>query len=236
MDFTKVENFIRNNMFYEKWTCNICGVEVFNTAFCPDCASSLSVIKDNKCKHCGRIAYSPVEFCDSCKTQNLDFDRARSLYEYKAPVSTLIQNFKYENKRYLARVLAGEFFNLYKQEEFAPDIITFVPMHEERLKERGYNQAELLAKELSVIVRVEVKEVVSKIKETERQANLTFEERIKNLQGSFKVSKEEVKDKKILLIDDVLTTGSTVNAISKLLKQAGAKSVYVLTIASVQKQ
>ena len=235
MNSQKIKNFIRNALFYEKWTCNICGAEIFSGIFCDNCNKKISHIKENRCEHCGRITYAKVPFCDSCKTQNLNFDKARSLYEYKEPISYLIQNFKYDNCRYLARIFAGELYSLYQEEGFELDVITFVPMHEERLVKRGYNQSQLLAEELSNLVGAPLINALTKTVETERQANLNLQERRKNLKGSFKADKKQVKDKSVLLVDDVLTTGSTVDVISELLKKAGAKSVYVLTIASVQK-
>ena len=106
-------------------------------------------------------------------------------------------------------------------------------MSEERLKERKYNQSELLANEFCLLSGKETISVITKVKETERQANLTLKERLKNLSSSFKVEKNAVSGKKILLIDDVLTTGATAEAISKQLKSANADKITVLTVASV---
>ncbi|MBR6736834.1 MAG: ComF family protein [Clostridia bacterium] len=236
MNATDFKNFIRNTLFYEKWTCNVCKAEIFSGAFCDDCNKSIQRIKEFKCEHCGRITHANVPFCDSCKTKNLNFNRARSVYNYTHPISAVIQNFKYENKQYLGRVFAQELYSVYKEEGFSPSVITFVPMHETRLKERGYNQAELLANELSMLCGVKVEKLAEKVVKTERQANLNLQERRNNLKGTFKVYKKEVIGKDILLIDDVLTTGSTADVLSEAFKKAGANSVIVLTVASVQKQ
>ena len=110
-------------------------------------------------------------------------------------------------------------------------------MSAERLKERGYNQAELLAKELSLLVGVPViDDVFKKVKETARQATLDATARRANLVGSFIVNdKAAIKGKRVLLVDDVMTTGATVETLSHLLIKGGALSVDVLTVASVAK-
>ncbi len=159
----------------------------------------------------------------------------RKFLKTSARIVDELPHFKYQNKKFHAKYFAEELYSLFKKEGLSADVITFVPMHEDRLEERGYNHAELLAREFSVLSKIELKPLVVKIKETERQATLSLKERLKNLSSSFKVSKPEIIDKKILLIDDVLTTGSTADVISKALKNAGAKEVTVLTIASVSR-
>ena len=230
-----IKKFLKRTLFYDRWTCNVCGKEIFEGYFCNDCQNGISKISENKCLHCGRATSYPVKYCDSCVEKNINFDRALSVFDYKPPISFLIQNFKYQNKKFHAKYFAEELYSLFKKEGLSADVFTFVPMHEDRLEERGYNHAELLAREFSALSKIELKPLVVKIKETERQATLSLKERLKNLSSSFKVSKPEIIDKKILLIDDVLTTGSTADVISKALKNAGAKEVTVLTIASVSR-
>lgn len=233
--FKKFVNLIKRSLFNTGWTCNACGKEIFSGYFCEDCLKSIVKINKDKCFHCGRRTLYPVNYCDSCIEKNLNFDIARSVYEYQAPLSFVIQNFKYENAKYHAEFFANEMYEIFINENLYCDVITFVPMHEKRLRKRGYNQAELLAKELSKLVGVEVLDCITKTKETEHQANLTQKEREKNLKGTFKANKKVVAGKSVLLVDDVMTTGSTVDAISKELKRAGATKISVLTLASVSK-
>lgn len=222
-------------LFYDRWTCNACGDEIFSGYFCSRCQEKIKYIGENSCSHCGRVTPYPINFCDSCIEKNVFFDRALSVFDYQPPISDLIQNFKYKNKRYFATYFAEELYLLCKAKNLDFDIITFVPMHEERQKERGYNQAEILANKLSLKLGASVCNCIKKTKLTERQATLSLNERLKNLSSSFKVDKGVVKDKKVLLVDDVLTTGATAETLSKLLKKAGAKKVTVLTIASVSR-
>lgn len=230
------EKIINEDIFPLNYTCNLCDKEVFNGEdFCEKCSSEIYEIK-NRCNHCGRKTPFMVNYCESCKDKNLDFDMARSLYDYSGNIPKIIHNFKYNEKPYLAQIFARKLKEIYFKEFITADIIICVPMTEKAERKRGYNQSELLAKYLSSEIGVEYSsKVCKKVKDTDRQATLNVTERAKNLQGAFKVYKEEIVGKSVLIVDDVLTTGATVNGISKLLKKKGANQVFVLTIASVQK-
>lgn len=231
--FTKI---IKEDIFPLNYTCNLCDKEVFCLEdFCDKCSKEIYEIK-NRCNHCGRKTPFMVNYCNSCIDKNLDFDTARSIYDYSGNIPKIIQNFKYNDKAYLAQIFSKKLKEIYFKEFFTADIVICVPMTEKAKLIRGYNQAELLAKCLAKEIGVEYSgEVCKKVKETERQATLNLTERAKNLQGAFKVYKENIVGKNVLIVDDVLTTGATVNGISKLLKKKGASQVFVLTIASVQK-
>lgn len=230
------KNGIKKAFFNINWRCNNCDKEVFNNDyFCKTCNEELPFITENYCKHCGRLTVYPSEFCDSCKQKNLNFDMARSVFSYEEPISKLIQKFKYSQKLYLSEVFCYYLVSVFLNNFQNVDLLTFVPSTSKRQKERGYNQSKVLAEELSKTLGVEVKETSVKIKDTDRQATLNADERLDNLRGSFKVINSEVKDKNIVIVDDVLTTGATTNYLAKLYKSAGAKKVYVLTIASVGK-
>ena len=222
--------------FQVNYTCNVCGKEIFNGEyFCKSCQDAMPEIKADKCDHCGRITNYAVNYCDSCIEKNINFDKARSVYDYEMPINALIKTFKYDGKRYLAEVFASKLKSLYVNEFITADVIVCVPMTDERLKTRGYNQAELIAEELSTLINVPLEsKAIKKTRETPRQANLTKQERRNNLKKSFTVYKKFVNDKNVLLIDDVLTTGATADIIAKALKDKGAKTVTVLTVASVQ--
>ena len=230
-----IKKVLQKTLFYDRWTCNGCGKEIFENYFCEDCLNKITQISENKCAHCGRLTVYPVKFCDSCKEVNINFDRALSVFDYKEPISYLIQNFKYKNHKYHAKYFAEMLYSLYEKEGLEVDVVTFVPMHEDRLEERKYNHAELLASEFSSLCKIEMKKLIEKVKETERQATLSFKDRLKNLSSSFRVIKSEVDAKRVLVIDDVLTTGATADTIAKTLKKAGAKEVIILTVASVSR-
>ncbi len=231
-----LKNGIKRALFNITWRCNVCDKEIFTgDYFCCDCNDNLPFIKSDFCNHCGRLTSYSVEFCDSCKQKNLNFDMARSVFSYENAVKKLVHGFKYYKKLYLREVfsyyLTGVLLNNFSD----ANLITFVPSTKKRLKERGYNQSKALAEELSRTINIPCIEVCQKIKDTDRQATLNADERLDNLRGSFKITSGEVKNKNIVIVDDVLTTGATTDYIARLLKKAGATKVYVLTIASVGK-
>ena len=232
----KFKKFLQEALFNLKWRCNACGDENFNGEyFCDDCKKTLPILKENKCEHCGRLTAYSMHFCDSCIEKNVNFDKARSLFSYEEPISYLIQSFKYDAKLYLADIFCDLFMETYLSNFSDTDILTYVPTTEKSINERGYNQSFILADRLSKRLNVELTSTAIKTKDTERQATLNYVERLENLKGVFKIEKVDLKDKNILLIDDVLTTGSTADILAKLYKNKGANKVYVLTIASVSK-
>ena len=224
----------REELFSPIKTCNVCGREIFDGEFlCEDCMRKVDFLGDEICEKCGRPNKQKPCVCASCKKHSF-VDRSRSLFSYEGVGETLVKKLKYDDGRYLSALLAEMLKNVYLKNYFTPDVITFVPMTEEALYERGYNQSRLLAEDLSELVGVECTEILVKNKDTAHQAGLDFSERQKNLKGVYSLKKGiKVKDKKILLVDDVLTTGATADEIAKLLKERGAKSVYLLTLASV---
>ncbi len=232
-----LDKFLKTQVFPLNYTCNACDKEIFNGGyFCDDCKKEIFKITKNKCNHCGRKTAYLVEYCQSCALKNLEFNFARSVYDYNGLIPKLIQNLKYEGKLYLAEIFASQLKEIYFSEFFACDVVVGVPMTKFAKRKRGYNQSYILAKKLAKLINVEYSEkIIQKVKETERQATLDVNERLKNLKGCFKINKKELNNRDVLIVDDVLTTGSTCNYLSKLLHINGAKNVYVLTIASVQK-
>ncbi len=227
----------KKGLFNLNWTCNVCDKENFNgQAFCEDCKENLPYLrKGNYCNNCGRKTVVQCLACDSCKDFNKSIKNIKSVFNYCEPISTLIQKFKYEGSLYLGEVFAKELSLIYFTEFLNVDGIVYIPMTKSRLKERGYNQSYILAKELSKIIGVEVIDCIVKTEDTTRQALLNRIERLKNLKGTFKVLKRKVKNKNLLIIDDVMTTGATLEVIASELKKKEAKNVYAFTVASVSK-
>lgn len=226
---------VRNAVFPERITCEICHKELFEGgSFCPECERKMPYNDGYVCKKCGRALKEDYPVCVECKRSLPEYTAARSAFSYEGDVVLLIRKFK-TGAKYLARpfadLLAEAFFKHYG---FA-DIILSVPMTKRALKRRGYNQSELLAKELSARLSVAYNgEMLVKTRDTEAQKFLTVRERAKNLAGSFRVcDRKGCKGKTVLIVDDVLTTGATANAIAKALFSAHASRVLVLTVASV---
>lgn len=232
----KLKEFFRKYLFNHKWRCAVCGRDIFEDGFvCEDCKNLLPFIeKGDYCKHCGRKTKSPENYCLTCKNVLTETDLMRSVFNYEDVIVKLISDFKFKRAEYLKDFFSDELYKLFVKENIECDFITFVPMTKESVKKRGYNQTELLANELSIKTGISVKNVLIKTKDTLHQVGLKRKERFDNLNGSIKlVNRKEVKDKTVLLIDDVTTTGATAEIISSKLKSGGAKRVILLSVASV---
>ncbi len=233
--FGRFKKFINRYLFNVKWCCNVCGREIFEEGyFCEKCKNSLPYNDSHVCDHCGRKVVAPEKYCTTCKGVLVSLDKCRSAFVYEYPINYLIKSAKYDGNKYLLNLFADYLAPLYYKNYFNADYICFVPMTKKAQKKRGYNQSQILANLLSAKVNVPVLDCLVKTKDTERQAKLGRVERLKNLDGVFKVSnKPSVKDKTLLLVDDVTTTGATSEVIAKALKKAKAKNVYLLSVASV---
>jgi ComF family protein len=160
---------------------------------------------------------------------------ARALGAYEGSLQEAIHRWKYEGKTHLTPFFVEWMVEGLKHYwgQDSPDLLIPVPLHPQRLRERGFNQALLLVKELSRRTRIPYqKTILQKKKATLPQVHLTGAEREKGLKGAFQViGKKELEGKSVLLIDDVYTTGATVNECSKVLRRGGAKRIDVFTLA-----
>lgn len=231
----RIKSFFKKYILNDKWRCLNCGKEIFNDArFCDECYKILPFNDHAICDHCGREVLAFTNYCLTCKERLLSIDKGRSVFTYAKPISTMIKKLKYGNHRYIAEYFIEVLSFTYLKNYFNADLITYVPMTEKALRRRGYNQSQILAKGVSERVNVKLFEGIVKIKDTERQATLKKDERLKNLIGAFKINeKREIKGKVVVIIDDVTTTGATAEAIASCLKKAGAKIVYLITVASL---
>ncbi len=181
-----------------------------------------------------------THLCGVCITRRQYFTKARALGLYEGSLQEAIHRWKYEGKTYLtpffAKWMVEGLYRHWKADLF--DLLIPVPLHKQRLRERGFNQALFLVKELSDRTGIPyLKRVLQKKRPTVPQANLSGEEREKEVRGAFLViAREKVEGKSILLVDDVYTTGATVRECSKVLIAAGAGRVNVLTLAHAIKK
>lgn len=220
-------------MLYPK-TCCFCG-KVSSTEICEECAGKVVYIEEPRCKKCGKpIYYAEKEYCYDCQKQKFSFEQGRSIWLHKAPVSSSIYQFKYKNRRVYGEFYAEELFRLYGKQirEWGIEVIIPVPLHRKKRRMRGYNQAEIVAEHLGKLtgIKVDTKSVIRR-KYTKPQKELNDKERRKNLKDAFEVTKAWEKEKNVLLIDDIYTTGSTIDTIAEKLKNEGAQKVCFLTIS-----
>ncbi len=218
----------------EYLTCVCCRAELFSDDyFCKRCLESLPFNAGYVCEKCGRRIPEDYPVCMECKANMPEFDAARSVFVYEGETVGLIKKLKTGGK-HVAEALAAYMLPLLARFASA-DFLAYVPMTPSAEKRRGYNQSRLLAEELSARSGIPVADgMLVKTRETSAQKDLNARERAKNLNGSFRVHERALcRGKKIVLVDDVLTSGATADAVARALLRAGAQKVYVLTAASV---
>lgn len=166
--------------------------------------------------------------------QKFYWDKLLYAFEYKGIVRKYVLEYKFGSKPYISNFFAYELLKSKKVYEILKfcDIIIPVPLDKKKQRQRGYNQSELIAKILAEKSRISFQNVLLKIKHTKTQSLLENSERKKNVENAFCIKNPElVKNKKVIIFDDIYTTGATANEISKVLKSAGAKSIFILVIA-----
>lgn len=222
------------NLFPADYTCDICGVETFGTNICPDCLKTLTFNNGNACPVCGRKTLR-AEICLECKYCLPHYKRAISPLVYENGAVILLHKFKSGDGGYLKEYFA-DLINEKLKILPTVDCIIYVPMTKKAVKRRGYNQCELLADAIAERTGISVlKDAIEKSKDTPEQKGLSRKERAENLSESFKVvNRAAIKGKTVLLVDDVMTTGATVDEICKKLLSAKAAAVYVATVCSVE--
>lgn len=213
-------------------TCGFCDKILENGFICDECQKLILPV-GNTCDICGREIENISNRCLNCLHKKAYYSKLIYIYKYKDIIRKKIIAFKFNNKTYLCRCFAENIVRKLVKLEEKFDIIIPVPIHWKRLRKRGYNQSYLVAKEVSKKLKVNLEnKVLMKKKNTAPQSSLKRKERKSNTSSAYSVQKKEkIIGKKILLIDDIFTTGATVNECSKELKYAGAKEIIVVTIA-----
>ena len=226
--------------------CKVCGKPIRESrgySICEDCFKTIKLIENPYCKKCGKPLIGTGFFlnnkdilCINCRKQHSYFNCARSVGVYEKALRKCIHLFKYYREKKLAKPLGKLLINyLSENTQYYQkvDLIIPVPLHKNDLVVRGFNQSLLLAIEIGNYFSIPVgRDILIKKKITTFQIKLSKKEREKNLINAFLIKEpERIKEKNILLIDDVFTTGSTVRECSKELKKARAKNIGVLTLA-----
>lgn len=231
----KIKDLIASLLYPQHIKCIFCGNEIrVQNAYdaCDKCNKTLPRIINNFCIRCGQP--HPKEgsgLCLSCSGANFYFEKARSSLKFEGNVQKAVHKLKYARYKFLAQPFAEFLYDTLQSNDWDIDLITFVPLYPTREKSRGYNQSKLLAEQLSRLTSIPVFDQIVRLRDTPTQTHLSKRERRKNVEGCFKVNqKSQVRDKNILIIDDVFTTGSTCDEISKELKKHHANKVYVLTV------
>jgi ComF family protein len=200
---------------------------------CDDCMDQLSYYPNAFCDICG-MPNKTGGTCEACKTIRPLFEKARSATVYGGVMKNIIHHLKFGGGRNISEKLSKLLVNMLKtngDDYLSVDIIVPVPLSSARIRERGYNQTEELAKYAAIALNKPLMtDVLIKKIDTKHQVDLPRQERLANLKGAF-YADPKVKGKNILLIDDIYTTGATANETTKVLKGAGANKVFFVTLA-----
>jgi ComF family protein len=209
--------------------CCSCGI--VGKLVCNNCFSNLQMPGINACTYCGEPLKKPG-VCLHCRTHPPHFHSLRSLGYFTGSLRDAIHSLKYQRNFGLGNFFSVPLAQIVQRESWQIDLVTAVPLNKKRWKERGYNQAEVLAKPVARIIGVLYSSnLIQRIKHTNSQVGLSLQDRQNNVADAFLASPALVKTKNILIIDDVATTCSTMDACAKALKAAGTKNVFALTLA-----
>ena len=215
--------------------CPVCGGVAMpkGRLICPACLKQLSFVSSPACMKCGKeIGSREQEYCADCIRRKKSFTRGFALLNYDSRAAVSMAAVKYHNKReyldFYARAAALRFEKQFRQAGI--QVIVPVPVHASRLKTRGFNQAAVLAEKLSAELGIPWEELLICVKKTDPQKSLGSAERLKNLRGAFEAEQEAGKWERVLLVDDIYTTGSTAEICSRALLKTGVKQVFVFAV------
>ncbi|MBO6101801.1 MAG: ComF family protein [Opitutales bacterium] len=237
-----LQNFLRGALdFLFPRHCVNCGKSNPNDGYghlCAECRNAPFARPVNRCLRCAEMvgAAAPVFRCAACENSDFYFDAAKVACEYSGAGAALVRELKYKNAPYIARDIAkiisesAGFAEYFKGAVLAP-----VPLHKRKMRKRGYNQSAKICAEIArqnPNLNIAVAEILRRKKFTQTQTALDKDDRTKNVKGAFEIAKNNLpKDSKIIVLDDVMTSGATLNECAKVLKRAGFKSVRAFAFA-----
>ena len=215
--------------------CTICDdiLSFGKQEICPKCQKRIFYLNQHTCFKCGKPVKETEEYCYDCQHKKHWFLQGAALFPYEL-VRQSLYRYKYASRQEYAKFYGKQMAICFrgKKELWRPDALVPVPLHKKKQKRRGYNQAALLANEISKYWNVPVMEdLVVRTKNTRPMKEIDGAERQNNLKKAFKIGRNDVKLNTIIVIDDIYTTGSTIDAIAKVCQEAGIQNVYFLTVS-----
>jgi ComF family protein len=211
--------------------CGGCGR--LGSLYCDSCRSRTRRLEEPTCRRCGAEVEHARSSC-ACRGRIRGLTRLRSAAAYEGPLEKAIHRFKYEGRRPLASPLALLLAERLAVEGLAAEAVAWVPLHPARRRRRGYNQAELLGRELARLCALPRAEGLERVRDTPPQVGLDRLRRLANVGGAFAWRGGEIGRRTLLLVDDVATTGATLDACALALREAGSGPVVGLTVARVK--
>jgi ComF family protein len=222
-------------------SCRLCKQPIESwtrVPICPACWLTVRPSAGVACTRCGIFLERPAllhgtAYCGVCRRNTFAFEQARSFAWYEGALRDIVVQFKYRGLHPLAKPLASYLAHALDGLDAGPwDLVLPVPLHRRRERHRGFNQAALLAAQIGRLRGIRVAKDCVRVLDTRPQTGLRRAERRKNVKGAFAVPHpERIRGRRILLVDDVLTTGATADACARALQDAGAKGVWVITLA-----
>ena len=215
--------------------CAVCDIVLpwGQKEICEECKKKIEYLNGATCFKCGKPVKAEEEYCYDCRKKEHHFTAGAAVFSYEY-IRLSLYRFKYSGRReyaaFYGRQMACRMEE--KRKLWKPDALVPVPLHKRKLKKRGYNQAELIARELSGYWGIPVvNNLVVRCKNTKPMKGIVGTERQNNLKKAFKLGVNDVKLSTIIIIDDIYTTGSTIDAVSKVCLEAGISNIYFLTVS-----
>lgn len=232
----KIKEILLDFLFPKR--CPVCHDIVDRRGYlvCENCSEAFTYVSEPYCMKCGKpLSEDGKEFCIQCENNYRNFNEGRSVFIYDDLVRKSIYSFKYNGRQEYAKYYAKAIYDKLsdKINTWNPDAIIPIPLHKSRLKKRGYNQAYLIAKELSHLTKIPAYEnYLIREKKTKVQKSLSASERSNNLKNAFKIRQNAVKLSSAILIDDIYTTGATIMSATDALKAGSVDDVYFITLST----
>jgi competence protein ComFC len=230
----QIKAFLVELLYPKRIKCCICGRGA-REAVCGTCIASLEFIEGRVCLKCGKGLEDEYQkhFCPDCQREQKQFETAISCFQYEDMGKSIVHKLKYEGCKDIAKLLARLMKERLQDEGLAVDALVPVPIHPQKELARGYNQAYLMAEELAAAMGLPVWDCLERTKQTAEQFRLDKHGRILNVHNAFRAKMlYNIAYNRVLLVDDIYTTGSTANECSRVLKQMGVGRIYVITAAT----
>ena len=214
-------------------SCLLCAADSGNTLLCSACAADLPALPEYCCPQCGEQT-THGERCGACLKDSPAFTKTHALFRYEFPVDRIIQAFKYGHQLALADWAGERLAEIINTTDY--DLLIPLPLHPERLRERGFNQSVEIARRIARHTSITLDhQTLIRSRATAPQAELALKERSRNVRGAFEC-RGDLSGRRILLIDDVMTSGATLREAARVLKLHGATEIHIAVIARALKQ